>query len=240
MKSFLRHGWGGPTGVIHRSLLPKREPRLIPRYREGPARKDELWAPRPFWGPSPPPCQAAPAPRDPGRLLGVFDEQPADEVLGQLAGVAEVLLVEVIVHGRDVGQRLLLGLAQERGRAAQAGRRTQGSGPLHALAPRPGRGRGSRGTLPGPPGARCQGWRRGPRTPLAPAFSPPATPWPPTGRQQSHRQPPTRAKATATVSVEPQSISPKTFSDSRGPTSNFPEGLLANTITAHGRGAHQR
>lgn len=60
-------------------------------------------------------------------LLGVFDEQPADEVLGQLAGVAEVFLVEVVVHGRDVGQGLLLRLTQERGGAAQTGRQTQGS-----------------------------------------------------------------------------------------------------------------
>lgn len=47
-------------------------------------------------------------------LLGIFDEQPADEVLGKLAGVAEVLLVKVVVDSRDVCQGLLLRLAQER------------------------------------------------------------------------------------------------------------------------------
>lgn len=56
---------------------------------------------------------AKPSLPSPALLLGVFDEQPADEVLGQLAGVAEVLLVKVVVHGRDVGQGLLLGLSQE-------------------------------------------------------------------------------------------------------------------------------
>lgn len=34
-----------------------------------------------------------------GFLLGVFDQQSADEVLGQFAGVAEVLLVKVVVDG---------------------------------------------------------------------------------------------------------------------------------------------
>lgn len=58
-----------------------------------------------------------------GRLLGVFDQQPADEVLGQLASAAEVLLVKVIVHRRDVRQRLLLGLTQEWGCPAQAAER---------------------------------------------------------------------------------------------------------------------
>lgn len=31
--------------------------------------------------------------------LGVLDEQPADKVLGQFAGVAKVFLVEIVVHG---------------------------------------------------------------------------------------------------------------------------------------------
>lgn len=56
------------------------------------------------------------------RLLGVFDQQPADEVLGQLAGAAEVLFIEVVVHRRDVCQSLLLGLPQERGRPTQTAR----------------------------------------------------------------------------------------------------------------------
>lgn len=47
-------------------------------------------------------------------LLGILDQQASDEVLGQLTGVAEVLLVKVIVDSRDVGQSLLLGLPQER------------------------------------------------------------------------------------------------------------------------------
>lgn len=51
--------------------------------------------------------------------LGVLDEQAADEVLGQLAGVAEILLVEVVVDSRYVGQGLLLRFTQERGRSAQ-------------------------------------------------------------------------------------------------------------------------
>lgn len=60
------------------------------------------------------------------RLLGVFDQQPADEVLGQLAGAAEVLLIEVVVHRRDVCQSLLFGLPQERGRPTQTARGESG------------------------------------------------------------------------------------------------------------------
>lgn len=43
----------------------------------------------------------------------VLLQQLPDEALGQLARVAEELLVKVVVHGRDVSQRLLLGVAQE-------------------------------------------------------------------------------------------------------------------------------
>lgn len=73
-------------------------------------------------------------------LLGVFDKQTADEVLRQLAGVAEVLLVKVVIHSRDVGQGLLLGFTQERGRATQPRRQTPGSGGPDrcAVTPRPG------------------------------------------------------------------------------------------------------
>lgn len=52
-------------------------------------------------------------------ILGVFDKEPGDEVFGQRAGAAEELLVERVVHGRHVGQSLLLVVPQERGRAAQ-------------------------------------------------------------------------------------------------------------------------
>jgi len=53
-------------------------------------------------------------------LLGILDQQAAYEVLCQLTGVTEILFVEVVVDARDVGQGLLLGLAQERRSAAQA------------------------------------------------------------------------------------------------------------------------
>jgi hypothetical protein len=58
----------------------------------------------------------------PALILGVFDKQPADKVLGQLTGAAKVLLIKVVVHSRDVGQGLLLGLTQERGCTTEAGR----------------------------------------------------------------------------------------------------------------------
>lgn len=47
-------------------------------------------------------------------LLGVLDQQTADEIFGQLAGVAEVFLIEVVVDGGDVGEGLLLGFAEKR------------------------------------------------------------------------------------------------------------------------------
>lgn len=56
-------------------------------------------------------------------LPPVLLQQLPDEALGQLAGVAEELLVKVIVHGRDVSQRLLLGVAEERRRSAQTEKR---------------------------------------------------------------------------------------------------------------------
>lgn len=68
--------------------------------------------------------ELSPLPEKPPALLpcpslGVLDEQAADEVLGQLAGVAEIFLIKVIVDSRDVGQGLLLCLPQERGGSAQ-------------------------------------------------------------------------------------------------------------------------
>lgn len=60
-----------------------------------------------------------PPPPAPQPSLGVLDQQPADEVLGQLAGAAEVLLIEVVVDGGDVGEGLLLRFPQEGGRPAQ-------------------------------------------------------------------------------------------------------------------------
>lgn len=53
-------------------------------------------------------------------ILWVLHEQPRDEIFGQDAGAAEELLVKWVVHGRDVGQRLLLVVAQERRSTAQA------------------------------------------------------------------------------------------------------------------------
>lgn len=52
-------------------------------------------------------------------ILGILDQQATYEVLGQLAGVAEILLIKVVVDSWDVCQGLLLGLAQKRRRAAQ-------------------------------------------------------------------------------------------------------------------------
>ncbi len=49
----------------------------------------------------------------------LVDEQLPDEVLGQLGGLGEELVVELVVAGHDVGVRLLLGLAQEGGGAGQ-------------------------------------------------------------------------------------------------------------------------
>ena len=46
-------------------------------------------------------------------LLGILDQQAPYEFLGQLTGIAEVFLVKVVVDGGDVGEGLLLGLAQE-------------------------------------------------------------------------------------------------------------------------------
>lgn len=50
-----------------------------------------------------------------GQILPpVLLQELPDEALGQLAGVAEELLVKVVVHGGDVSQRLLLGVSEER------------------------------------------------------------------------------------------------------------------------------
>lgn len=142
--------------------------------------------------PAPPPVPSA----RPALLLGVFDKQPADEVLGQLTGVAEILLVKVVVHGRDVGQGLLLRLAQERGGAAQTGRQARGSA-APALAPPTRRG------LRHPPGL--------PRTP-APSLQPHSTE---TSRPASDGDP----NEWAEVSKEARSTSPK-CSAIRGHTDN--------------------
>jgi len=48
---------------------------------------------------------------DVGAPAHVLDEQPGDEVLGKVAGVAEVLLVEAVVDVGDVGEGLLFGVA---------------------------------------------------------------------------------------------------------------------------------
>lgn len=62
-------------------------------------------------------------------LPPVLDQELPDEALGQLAGVTEELVVKVVVHGRDVAQRLLLGVAEERRRAAQAEKTTSDTQP---------------------------------------------------------------------------------------------------------------
>lgn len=52
-------------------------------------------------------------------LPPVLLQELPDEALGQLARVAEELLVKLVVHGRDISQRLLLGVPEERRRSAQ-------------------------------------------------------------------------------------------------------------------------
>lgn len=47
-------------------------------------------------------------------LLFVLLQQLANELFGQLAGVAEELVVKVVADGLDVFQGVLLGLAQKR------------------------------------------------------------------------------------------------------------------------------
>ena len=56
---------------------------------------------------------------DGGALAHVPDEEAADEVLGQVGRVAEVLLVEAVVDVGDVGEGFLLGVAEEGRGAAQ-------------------------------------------------------------------------------------------------------------------------
>ena len=48
----------------------------------------------------------------------LVDEQFPDEILGQFGGLREILLVELVVTGHDVGIGFLLGLA-EKGRGAR-------------------------------------------------------------------------------------------------------------------------
>lgn len=48
------------------------------------------------------------------RLPCVFLQELSDEVLGQLARIAEELFVKLVVQRRDVSQRLLLRVAEER------------------------------------------------------------------------------------------------------------------------------
>lgn len=47
-------------------------------------------------------------------ILWVFHKQPCYEIFGQEAGVAEEFLIKRVVHGRHVGQSLLLVVTQER------------------------------------------------------------------------------------------------------------------------------
>lgn len=55
----------------------------------------------------------------------VLLQELLDEALGQLACVTEELLVEVVVHGRDVPKSFLFGLAEERRGSAQTARATR-------------------------------------------------------------------------------------------------------------------
>lgn len=48
-------------------------------------------------------------------LPGLFNQKLPNEVLGQLAGLAEEFLVKVVTHCCDICQRFLLRVSQERG-----------------------------------------------------------------------------------------------------------------------------
>lgn len=52
-------------------------------------------------------------------ILWIFDKKPFYEVFGQSACVAEELFIKSVVHGRHVGQGLLLIVTQEGGGATQ-------------------------------------------------------------------------------------------------------------------------
>ena len=54
-------------------------------------------------------------------LPGLFNQKLPNEVLGQLAGLAEEFLVKVVTHCCDICQRFLLRVSQERGCSTKAG-----------------------------------------------------------------------------------------------------------------------
>lgn len=58
-------------------------------------------------------------------LLFVLLQQLADEVLGQLTGVTEELLIKLIIYGWNVPQGVLFGFPQERWSTTQPGTRHQ-------------------------------------------------------------------------------------------------------------------
>lgn len=59
-------------------------------------------------------------------ILGVFHKQLCYEVFGQDTGVAKELLVKCVVHGRHIGQSLLLVVTQEGRRTTQTARWDRG------------------------------------------------------------------------------------------------------------------
>lgn len=125
------------------------------------------------------PCPKVTTSSAPQLSLGVLDEEAADEVLGQLAGVAEIFLVKVVVDGGNVGQGLLLRLPQERGGSAQpaakAGcdtpKRQQleaGSCPAVPISPRPSLYSQDVSDDPDAPGRKRKRRVKAGRVPLAP------------------------------------------------------------------------
>lgn len=54
-------------------------------------------------------------------LPGLFNQKLPNEVLGQLAGLAEELLIKVVTHCCDICQCFLLCVSQKRGCSTEAG-----------------------------------------------------------------------------------------------------------------------
>lgn len=56
-------------------------------------------------------------------LPGLFNQKLPNEVLGQLAGLAEEFLIKVVTHCCDICQRFLLRVSQKGGCSTEAGHR---------------------------------------------------------------------------------------------------------------------